>query len=193
MVGNEVKVSNLLRQHLIDLVFPLTGQVTIQDSRVSCDDQPGPCSVTVEFHLDLVQYEVPCPDDLLRFTAENGASVQWTAPVVRKLSGLSQTLSGSYTPGSNMALGKTLVEYAFPMHPSQQPATSVSCSFTVRNDLTCIYSALILFIHQVDVLRGVPAIVSEIKSKTSSTKQTYFILDGSGAYGMLQSLLCALK
>ena len=38
---------------------------------------------------------------------------------------------------------------------------------------------------QVDVLKGVPAIVSEIKLKSSSSKRTSFILDGSGAFGML--------
>ena len=145
VAGNDVKISHLLRQHLIDLVFPLTGQVTIQDNRATCDDQPGPCSASVKFALELVQYEVPCPDDLLRFTAEETASVEWTAPVVRKLSGLSQTLSGQYTPGVEMDLGKTLVEYSFPMHENQHPSTRVGCSFMVRDPIRMYFPCPIVW------------------------------------------------
>jgi hypothetical protein len=131
MSGNLVTVSHLLLRQLHLLSFPLTGQVIIQDNRTSCDGAPGPCQATVYFSLELVQYATPCPSDLLRFTPSGHAVVEWTAPVVRKLSGASLTLTGSLAPGDNLAIGKTLVNYQMSSDPSQHPATYVTCNFTV--------------------------------------------------------------
>ncbi len=133
MIDNRVTVSHLLLRSLNLLEFPLAGHVTIEDNRTSCDDRPGPCQAIVYFVLELVQYEIPCPDNILRFSSSKNAAVEWIAPVVRKLSGLSTTLSGTYKPGDSMALGKTIVKYDFPLHVSQAPTTYITCNFTVRD------------------------------------------------------------
>ena len=131
MNGNEVMISFHMLRNLNLLQFPLVGHVIISDDRPSCNGVAGPCQAAVPFSLDLVQYAVPCPGDLLRFTPSEDAVVEWTAPVVRKLSGPSVALRGPYSPGDNMTLGTTLVEYELQRHSSQDPATRVTCSFTV--------------------------------------------------------------
>jgi hypothetical protein len=131
MVGNQVTVSHLLLKNLNLLQFPLVGQVTIRDNRTTCGSAPGPCQVTVDFTFELVQYETPCPGDLRRFTSAQHTAVDWTVPVVRKPSGLSESLIGSYEPGAHMTLGTTLVEYAHAMHPSQLPGAHITCNFSV--------------------------------------------------------------
>jgi hypothetical protein len=145
MSGNRVTVSHLLRKQLNLLEFPLRGQVIIIDNRTSCEGAPGPCKTAVDFVLELVQYETLCPDNLLRFTPSDHATIEWTAPVVRKLSGLSEALSGSHSPGASMGLGKTFVQYALSMHPSQLPAAYITCNFTVRIDFA---ATAILFIKK---------------------------------------------
>ncbi len=131
MTGSQVTLSHLMLSKLNSLQFPLTGQVNVSDNRTTCDGAPGQCQATVYFTLELVQFAVPCPSNLLRFTPSEHAVVEWTVPVVRMLSGASVTMRGSFDPGDNMALGKTLVEYALTMHPSQLPATYITCNFTV--------------------------------------------------------------
>ncbi len=131
MTGNEVKISHILSKHLLLLEFPIKGKVMIEGSRTSCDGFTGSCAAAVDFSLEFVQYEVPCPNNLLRFTASQHATVEWTAPIVRKFSGQSLSLSGSYNPGANMTLGTTLVLYGLQMHTSQIPATHITCQFKV--------------------------------------------------------------
>jgi hypothetical protein len=131
MTGSQVTLSHLMLSKLNSLQFPLAGLVNISDNRTTCDGAPGPCQATVYFTLELVQFETPCPSELLRFTPSEHAVVEWTAPVVRKLSGASVTMRGSFDPGDSMALGKTLIEYELTMHPSQLPATYITCNFTV--------------------------------------------------------------
>jgi hypothetical protein len=132
MRDSEATVSHLLLRQLHLLSFPLTGQVTIKDNRTSCEGAPGPCQATVYFSFELVQFATPCPSDLLRFTPSEHTVVEWTAPVVRKLSGGSVTLTGSLAPGDNLAIGTTLINYQMSPHPSQHPATYITCNFTVR-------------------------------------------------------------
>jgi hypothetical protein len=136
MTGNYVTISHEMRKHLAGFGSALFGQILIRDNRPSCDGVPGPCETRINFILDLVQYELPCPDDLLRFTYSVHASVHWTAPVVHMLSGLSSTLSGSHAPGDSLPLGSTVVMYEIPAHTSQLPATRVTCSFTVSTSMS---------------------------------------------------------
>jgi hypothetical protein len=131
MDGNKITASHLLYRDLQTFQFPIRGRVFIKDNRTSCDGQQGPCSISVGFTLELVQYEIPCPDDILRFTSSEYSVARWTEPVVRKLSGLPHPFSGSTTPGLNMKLGETLVKYETDIDPSQNPATRVTCNFTV--------------------------------------------------------------
>jgi hypothetical protein len=131
MTDNTILASHLLYRNLGSLQFPIRGRVLITDNRTSCAGSPGPCRVDISFSLELVQFEIPCPGDILRFTSSEHASIKWTEPAVRKLSGVPRSLSGSSYPGLHMTLGSTLVEYFYSMHPSQNPATRVTCNFTV--------------------------------------------------------------
>jgi hypothetical protein len=131
MVGNKVTVSHLLLRNLNMLQFPILGKLFVSDNRTSCAGSPGPCRVDISFSLELVQYETPCPGDILRFTSSEHTLAEWTKPVLRKVSGLPHSFSGSTTPGLNMKLGATLVKYQADIDPSQNPATRVTCNFTV--------------------------------------------------------------
>jgi hypothetical protein len=147
MVGDEVTVSHLLLRNLNMMQFPIVGKLLVSDNRTSCEGNPGPCQITIDFFLELVQFEIPCPGDILRFTSSEDAIVEWTEPVVRKVSGLPHPFSGSTTPGLDMELGALVVKYEADIDPSQNPATRVTCNFTVRRFHAFIRLLAFLFVY----------------------------------------------
>jgi hypothetical protein len=134
-IDNNLVASHAFLLQLNNVVFPLSGNITIKDDRTSCAENTldivGPCVRTVPFRLNMAQFSQSCPQDLVLFSQTPALVVTWKPPQVRLRSGQVISLTSPTPSGSVFPLGITVVNYSLPIDSSQNPSTRINCTFKV--------------------------------------------------------------
>ncbi len=147
--GNSVLLSYAFVKSLNNYRFPLSGVITVTDSRASCldDKQPSltPCSTTVSFSLNVGIYETYCPPDLLLFSTSLTTKALWSTPSVRMRDLKSISLTSETPSGSFLPFGTTQIEYGLQSQDeSQSVSTMIGCTFNVSKNTPLLPSCTIV-------------------------------------------------
>jgi hypothetical protein len=147
--GSKLQLSREFFLSLTKITFPIRGYVKASDNRTLCISSggtvsTGPCSTQVAFSLDVADFNPSCPENIYRFTPDQGQSITWEEPTLVSITGTILALTRSHTPGSIFGENSTTVTYAAQggQDPARTSFTRVVCSFTVRFDH--IVTALLL-------------------------------------------------
>jgi hypothetical protein len=133
--GNKLMASNAFLQNLNAFDFPITGSVSISDDRTECfglqNPIAGACFTSVPFVLNMAEFDPGCPSDVFLFSPLANTPVNWTEPRLRWRNGTFTSLPRTSAMGNVFALGSNLVKYALTSDASQNPSSTIKCSFKV--------------------------------------------------------------
>jgi hypothetical protein len=135
--GNKLVASHAFLQNINEFNFPLQGLVGIADDRTECFrtsvSYHGPCQTSLIFTLSMAEFQPACPQDIFLFSPADMTPVSWLEPSLHWRNGNFTSLPTTAPSGSLFPIGTSTVEYALPKDPSQNPNTTIQCSFKVTS------------------------------------------------------------
>ena len=135
--GNKLVASHTFLQNINEFNFPLQGLVGIADNRTECYSTGisflGACFINIPFTLSMAEFQPACPQDIFVFSPADMTPVSWLEPSLRWRNGSFTSLPSTAPLDSLFPIGTSTVTYALPKDQSQNPNTTIQCSFKVTS------------------------------------------------------------